>query len=397
MNRSRTPFVTLLLGLLLAAAPAFAQDNGRDTGAQPGAPTPDNGPGATEDTGSRSDVSTRDQVVGDDQIVLGSSCVGFDCVNGESFGFDTVRLKENNTRIRFFDTSNSASFPSTDWQLTANESSNGGLNMFAIEDLTSARRPFLIEASAPNNSFWLDDVGRIGFGTASPVVELHSVDGDSPTLRLEQNGASGWTPQTWDMAGNETNFFIRDVTNGSQLPFRIRPGADSDALYIDSDNDIGMGTNSPSGPLHVKRGSNDVMIVDANGNMTIGGILIEASNRELKTDFRPVNGESVLRKLDELPVLSWRFKTEAPGTRHYGPVAQDFYRIFGLGSSDEHVSPLDVNGVALAGVQALRDQNVSQSRRIAELEAENEQLEARLARLEALVSGLTAQPEAGNE
>lgn len=35
-----------------------------------------------------------DQVVLDDQIVAGSSCVGQDCVNGESFGFDTMRLKE---------------------------------------------------------------------------------------------------------------------------------------------------------------------------------------------------------------------------------------------------------------------------------------------------------------
>jgi len=27
-----------------------------------------------------------------------------DCVNNESFGFDTLRLKENNTRIKFFPT-----------------------------------------------------------------------------------------------------------------------------------------------------------------------------------------------------------------------------------------------------------------------------------------------------
>ena len=45
----------------------------------------------------------------DDVIVDGSLCVGFDCVNGESFGFDTIRVKENNTRIRFYDTSTSAS------------------------------------------------------------------------------------------------------------------------------------------------------------------------------------------------------------------------------------------------------------------------------------------------
>ena len=48
----------------------------------------------------------------DDVIIGFSLCVGNDCVNGESFGFDTMRLKENNLRIHFDDTSTSASFPS---------------------------------------------------------------------------------------------------------------------------------------------------------------------------------------------------------------------------------------------------------------------------------------------
>ena len=45
-----------------------------------------------------------DDVVADDQIVQGAECVGFDCVNGEAFGTDTLRLKENNTRLAFDDT-----------------------------------------------------------------------------------------------------------------------------------------------------------------------------------------------------------------------------------------------------------------------------------------------------
>jgi hypothetical protein len=33
-----------------------------------------------------------DQVILDDLIVDGSACIGLDCVNGESFGFDTIRI-----------------------------------------------------------------------------------------------------------------------------------------------------------------------------------------------------------------------------------------------------------------------------------------------------------------
>jgi hypothetical protein len=44
-------------------------------------------------------------------------------------------------------------------------------------------------------------------------------------MRLEQDDSSGFGAQSWDMAGNEANFFICDVTNGNTLPFTIEPGS----------------------------------------------------------------------------------------------------------------------------------------------------------------------------
>ncbi len=201
-----------------------------------------------------SDTPARADIVHlDDVIIAFSLCVGNDCVNGESFGFDTIRLKENNLRIHFQDTSNSSSFPTNDWRIVINDSSNGGGNYFAVEDSNAGRQPFRVDAGAPANALRVDAQGDVGIGTSNPVVDLHVVSGNTPTLRLEQNGSSGFTPQTWDMAGNEANFFIRDVTNGSALSFRIKPGADQDSLFIAANNDVGMGTASPNTPLHVKR------------------------------------------------------------------------------------------------------------------------------------------------
>ncbi|WP_417487147.1 hypothetical protein [Maricaulis sp.] len=187
----------------------------------------------------------------DDVIITFSLCVGNDCVNGESFGFDTLRLKENNLRIHFNDTSTSASFPTRDWRIVINDSGNGGSDYFAIEDSDSGRQVFRVDGGAPSNSLYVDSSGEVGVGTSTPVTEIHVVDGDSPTLRLEQNGSSGFTPQVFDLAANEANFFIRDVTNGSQLPLRIQPGADSNAFYIASNNNIGLGTASPDDNLHI--------------------------------------------------------------------------------------------------------------------------------------------------
>jgi len=196
-------------------------------------------------------IAHADYVILDDLIVDGSACVGFDCVNGETFSFDTIRLKENNLRIKFDDTSTAASFPRTDWQLTANDSANGGTSKFSIDDISGGRTPFTVEANARSHSLYVDDGGRIGSRTSTPSTEIHTIDGDTPTLRLQQDGSSGFAPQTWDVAGNETNFFIRDVTNGSTLPLRIRPSAPTSSVFIDSDGDVGLATTSPDANLHV--------------------------------------------------------------------------------------------------------------------------------------------------
>jgi hypothetical protein len=195
-----------------------------------------------------------DQVIADDLIVQGSACIGLDCVNNESFGFDTVRLKENNTRLKFEDTSADLRFPTHDWQLTANDSAAGGAEKFSIEDITAQTVPFTVTGSAPSNSIFVDSTGRVGFRTSTPVLDLHTNTSNTPALRFEQNNSGGFTAQTWDVAGNEANFFVRDVTGGSRLPFRIRPGAPTSSIDINGSGFVGIGTASPIQRLHLFSG-----------------------------------------------------------------------------------------------------------------------------------------------
>jgi hypothetical protein len=191
-----------------------------------------------------------DTVIPDDLIVQGSGCFGFDCVDGESFGFDTIRLKENNLRIKAEDTS-VGTYPTNDWQLTFNDSASGGANKFSVEDVTGAKVPFTITAGAATNSMFIDSTGRVGFRTSTPVLDLHVATSNTPALRLEQNNSGGFTAQTWDVAGNEANFFVRDVTGGSRLPFRIRPGAPTSSIDISASGNVGIGTASPTHKLHI--------------------------------------------------------------------------------------------------------------------------------------------------
>jgi hypothetical protein len=244
---------TLQSGGFQVSGGMFVSSNATEATAHDGATVTKKGTAVTSDA-TKGKIATNDNVIADDLIVQGSACVGLDCVNGESFGFDTLRLKENNTRIKFEDTSSSAGFATDDWQLTANESPSGGLNKFSIEDITSATVPFTVEGSTPTNALYVDSTGFIGLGTAAPLLLLHESKGDTPAIRLEQTSASGFTAQTWDIGGNEANFFVRDLTGGSRLPFRIRPGAPTSSIDINAAGQVGIGTasaNSLYGKLQV--------------------------------------------------------------------------------------------------------------------------------------------------
>ena len=217
-----------------------------------------------------------DFVIADDLIVQGSACVGLDCVDGESFGFDTIRVKENNTRIQFDDTSTSAGFPNNNWQIRANSSASGGGNFLAFVDQGATGNSetgtivFEVDAGAPANSLRVSSGGNIGVGTATPVLDVHANTTDTPAIRLEQNNSGGFTAQTWDIGANEANFFVRDVTSGSRLPFRIRPGAPTSSIDINASGSVGIGTASPVGKVHIFGGvdagsTNALLISSADG------------------------------------------------------------------------------------------------------------------------------------
>lgn len=235
-------------------------------------------------------VTPNDQQILDDLIVDGSLCVGLDCINNEDFSFDTIRLKENNNRIHFQDTSVSASFPTNDWRITINDSSNGGANHFSIDDVT-----------------------------------------------------------------------------GNSTPFRIMAGGN-----------VGIGTTEPSERLHV------------NGNIQVEGVVNQVSDRAVKENVTAVSPTTILNQLNQLEISSWSYIND-PDTVHIGPMAQDFYAAFGVGTDERHISPLDSNGVALVAIQALSSELEAKDAQIEQLQAENEEIQQRLDELEALVNALANQ------
>jgi hypothetical protein len=375
-------------------------------------------------------VKALDVVTADDAIIQGSLCVGLDCVNNESFGFDTIRLKENNTRIKFDDTSSSTGFPNHDWQLTANDSASGGANKFSIEDITAATVPFTVTGSAPTNSVFVDSTGRLGLRTATPVLDIHVATSNTPAMRLEQNNSGGFTAQTWDVAGNEANFFVRDVTGGSRLPFRIRPGAPTSSIDIAASGNVGIGTASPSFKLDVSAGSlgfssdatsfagpsisrasdqllmntgtsgllvnnqaNSVNLVKIqnNGNVGIGTTspgsqlviangattssvnagatqFTVASSRTFKENIQAADVPDILQKIEAVPVVTYDFRNNGAKNR-LGLIAEDFHTVLGRGD-DKHIDGQDVQMALWMAVQKLTAENKALTDRLSKLEGE---------------------------
>ncbi len=321
--------------------------------------------------------SVMDQVFADDLIIQGSGCFGFDCVNGESFNFDTIRLKENNLRIGFDDTSTGA-FPANDWEIEVNESASGGLSSFSIRDITGSKKPFSIEAGAKTNALYVDNTGRIGIGTNSPVLNVDILSGNTPAIRLNQDNSSGFTAQTWDMAGNEANFFIRDVTGGSRLPFRIRPGAPTSSIDI-----------------------------QANGTIKIVNAIVPNSDIRLKKNFEKIENATII--IQQLNPLKYDFKYDElkemglPKTRQFGLIAQELELVlpelvsqFDKEKDKETYKGINYTGLIPILIKGMQEQQAEIENLKAKL-FNYEEINSRLARLEAMLNNEEKETKAGKK
>lgn len=287
----------ILNGAIVVGGGVEGQRSSAKTSQQPGSSRVVSGNTVTRLRNHRLSLGARpDDVIPDDLIVQGSACVGLDCVNGEVFGFDTVRLKENNTRLQFDDTSTSAGFPTNNWQIRANDSANGGGSFLGIVDQGNTGNSETgtiigrFDAGAPANSLRVSSNGKVGFRTATPVLDLHITTSDTPAHRLEQTNAGGFTAQTWDIAGNEANFFVRDVTGGSRLPFRIRPGAPTSSIDISASGQVGIGTASPGSKVDINLASGDFLRIIESGSATPNRVFLGDLTNAGYLDLRTSDG-----------------------------------------------------------------------------------------------------------
>jgi hypothetical protein len=256
---------------------------------------------------------------------------------------------------------------------------------------SSSITPF---ASTAANQFLLRASGGVGIGTTNPLVQL-MVNGntrvDAQTGVAYSEGLVINCPSNMTVSGGYGGIGFHNASRGAPLTSAsvkwgiyfdyVAEGATigagglafiqnnvSTRLFLGANGNVGIGNTSP----------NNLLVVGSAGSPAYcnGTTWVNGSDRNSKEAFAAVNPRSVLEKVAALSISEWKYKVDGQGTRHIGPVAQDFHAAFGLnGTDDKHIATVDEEGVALAAIQGLNEK----------LEEQNAKLQTRLERLERLL------------
>ena len=210
-----------------------------------------------------------------------------------------------------------------------------------------------------------DNDGRASFPNG--LVGLTS----SAEIRVEESSGPAGSVQTlFNLINNGPPAFrFFDSNSGQTWQFR---GAQSGSFFIDDPATAGT-------EVEVRPG----------GEMRLSGAIVQTSSRAKKANFTDVDANDILNKVINLDISAWNYIADPKAARHIGPVAEDFYAAFELGSEPTGISPVDTAGVTFASIQALHSKVVELNARIEELETANK----RIADLEATLAHLVSKEE----
>ncbi|MBD3299164.1 MAG: hypothetical protein GF341_10950, partial [candidate division Zixibacteria bacterium] len=177
------------------------------------------------------------------------------------------------------------------------------------------------------------------------------------------NDATGWASFAAGrraQAIHDGSFVWADHTNAdvaSERADQFRVRADGGSRFDDGAEWV-----------NIRDDATDLLTTSTGAHLTLGGTWSNSSDRNLKENFNEIDKRELLNKLSELKITLWNYKKEGSEIAHLGPVSQDFYATFGLGSNDKSIATVDADGVALAAIQGLHQQNQDLKSRITELE-----------------------------
>ncbi len=168
---------------------------------------------------------------------------------------------------------------------------------------------------------------------------------DEPGVQVAMGFRKGWD-------GTVKGRLSIDGNGASQVEFN----SEGDGMVA---RRFGVGIQDPVNPLALASGA----------HCTPGGVWTNASDVNLKENFRAVDGRQLLQQIDQLNISQWNYKNESDNITHIGPTAQDFKAVFGVGDNDKSISTIDPSGIALAAIKELNKENQDLRNQLAEVKA----------------------------
>jgi hypothetical protein len=193
------------------------------------------------------------------------------------------------------------------------------------------------------------------------------------------NAATGW----YALYNNTTGYYntasgALALTSNTTGTFNTGIGAQADVSTGDLTNATAIGGRAVVNASNkIRLGDDAVTVIEGRVAYTF------TSDKNEKENFRPVNGDEVVRKIRGLNLGTWNYIGNDPRQfRHYGPVAQEFFAAFGhdeVGASGSltTINSGDEMGILMIAVQALE-------RRTEEVEA----MKAQIAELREMIRAL---------
>ena len=320
-----------------------------------------------------------------------------------------------------------------DMQLDMNSSStqlegSTGQVIFDVGD-TAPTRTLVLEHNGDvdmaNGDVYVDaSTGRLGIDTNIPQEEIHIDSGSSPAVRFDagidifdvgvatsgdfnvelvaggpiglpltiedSNGYVGvWTPdptavldvrgpsgvaqiRVEDTAGanNSVGTVINAINNGP-ASIRFHDTFNNETLIFRTTQSGGIAFDNPGTIGEIEFAVEAGGRAKFTGDILVDGVVVHTSSRTLKENFKSVDAENVLDKVNALDISQWNYIDTDDKVKHIGPIAEEFYDAFKLGETRKGISSVDSAGIALLAIQGLSQQLQEKDAQIKVLREEN--------------------------